>query len=198
MSAISLFGPPWSKPALLPAPAAAAGAGRGRGVLGPGSRPAGPAPPFLNPHPPRTPPRPPLGLEEQKKRGTDRQGVIPEGEQAGQGGRAGTNIWGKSRSPGWNASRGTLDAVSSTPPPPRRTALAPLVLPPESLHSSLARELWGRDTRCGAKGRCHTSNLGRCLPPIPPPDPRSSPALVGPPLLRPRVRDLRGWGAGEK
>ena len=38
---------------------------------------------------------------------------------------------GKARSPGWNASRGTPDAVhSAPPPPPRRAALAPAVHPP--------------------------------------------------------------------
>ena len=37
-------------------------------------------------------------------------------------------------SPGWNASRVTPDAVHSSPPLPRRAALAPAVHPPETLH----------------------------------------------------------------
>ena len=86
-------------------------------------------------------------------------GVIPEGEQAGQGGRAGTDIWGKSRSPGWNASRGTLDAVNSAPRPPRRAALAPLVLPPESL---LCRVGLGQEggRAGGAQGKRETDGGG--------------------------------------
>ena len=39
--------------------------------------------------------------------------MFPESES---GARAGAEIWGDSRSPGWNASRFTPDAVPSAPP----------------------------------------------------------------------------------
>ena len=52
-------------------------------------------------------------------------------------GRARGRYLGKSRSPGSNASRGTPDAVTSGPPPPRRAALAPAVHPAESLRCLL-------------------------------------------------------------
>ena len=44
-------------------------------------------------------------------------------KSGGEGRAREAEIWGKSRSPGWNASRGTPDAVPSAPPPPeaRRT-----------------------------------------------------------------------------
>ena len=61
------------------------------------------------------------------------RGVFPEGENRGRGARAGDRDLGTSRSPGWNASRVTPDAVNSGPPPPRRAALAPAVHPPETL-----------------------------------------------------------------
>ena len=57
------------------------------------------------------------------------RGVFPEGENRGRGARAGDRDLGTSRSPGWNASRVTPDAVNSGPPPPRRAALAPAVHP---------------------------------------------------------------------
>ena len=58
-------------------------------------------------------------------------GVFPEGEiQGARGARGGAEIGGNARSPGWNASRGTLEALHSGPPPPRRAALAPAVHPP--------------------------------------------------------------------
>ena len=56
----------------------------------------------------------------------------------GEGRALGAEIWGKSRSPGWKVSRGTPHAVHSSPPPPRRAALAPAVHPPDTL-----RLVWG-------------------------------------------------------
>ena len=50
----------------------------------------------------------------------------------GEGRARGAEIWGNARSPGWNASRGTPDAVHSALPPPRRAALAPAVHPPDN------------------------------------------------------------------
>ena len=43
--------------------------------------------------------------------------VVPEGGQAGRGGRAGAEIWGKARSPDPYISRGPPDAVNSGPTP---------------------------------------------------------------------------------
>ena len=50
----------------------------------------------------------------------------------GEGRARGAEIWVNPRSPGWNASRVTPDAVHSSPPPPRRAALAPAVHPPDN------------------------------------------------------------------
>ena len=55
--------------------------------------------------------------------------AIPEGGQAGRGGRAGAEIGEKARSQAPDVSRGTPDAVHSGPPSPRRAALAPAVHP---------------------------------------------------------------------
>ena len=60
--------------------------------------------------------------------------LFPEGENRGRGARAGAEIWGNARSPGWNASRGTPEAVNSALPSPRGGPHSSLVHPPETLH----------------------------------------------------------------
>ena len=98
------------------------------------------------------------------------------GNSGGEGRARGQRSGGKARSPGWNASRGTPDAVHSSPPAPRRAALAPTVHPPETLQSLVynhqpsgrpRRELRFTLSTGAARGRRPRGPWDLAPPPIP-------------------------------
>ena len=102
-------------------------------------------------------------------------------KEAGRGGRAGAEIWGKSGSPGPDGSRGTPDAVHSAPPPPGAGRTRTPTRSPSHSHSGNTHPVvvWGvMDGREGGGVRWKLHEFIRAWGPIASPPARPHPANV--------------------
>ena len=186
-----------------------AGAGRGLWMLEGASSRVPPLSWHVCGGTPRRMQPPHLSLPRNSRAAPPRECFTRRVKTGGEGGARGAEIWGNARSPGWNASQVTPDAVPSAPPSPRGAPHSPPLSTLLRQHSRQLRRSFAQNSELtppwrgglgggapdggGAGGPAARGARRRPGPAARRPDPRHR---LPPPRCVSQSASLPGWGGG--